>query len=136
MLPFANIVSIPALNVFTGRPFVGASASVVFATPFLRYFSILGCTSVGKKDLTKAIFTDGLCVGLVPDGLKGIFSQNESDEVVNLKHSKGLAKFSLINGVPLFPAYSVGNTSVFSAWYDRWGIMKVSERDEDKDKDE
>ena len=37
---FANVLSIPAINTFACRHFVGAGASVVEKTPFLRYMSL------------------------------------------------------------------------------------------------
>jgi hypothetical protein len=43
----------------------------------------------------------------VPDGIAGIFQQNEDDEVVFLKNRKGLAKLCLKHGIPLVPAYSM-----------------------------
>ncbi|KAL1507857.1 hypothetical protein AB1Y20_007465 [Prymnesium parvum] len=123
VLPLANLLSIPAINSFAFRPFVGAPASVVFHTPFLRYMTLFGAVDVSAKSMAKAA-ASGLCVGIVPDGIAGIFKNNESDEVVFLKNRKGLAKLALRTGTPILPAYSVGNTAVFTAWFDPFGMME------------
>ena len=46
VLPFANVLSIPAINTFAFRHFVGAAASVVKSTPFLRYMGMFGIIDV------------------------------------------------------------------------------------------
>ena len=123
VLPFANVLSIPAINTFSFRHFVGAGASVVPKTPFLRYMTLFGFIDVSAKSIAKALDA-GTCVGTVPDGIAGIFRCTAADEVVVLKHRKGLAKLALRTGHPIVPAYSVGNTAAFSAWFDRFGILE------------
>lgn len=127
VLPVANLLSMPAINVFAFRQFVGAPASVVFNTPFLRYMCMFGCVSVGRKSIAKAV-KSGRCVGMVPDGIAGLFQTNAKDEIVSLANRKGLAKLSLRNGIPIVPAYSIGNTQAFSAWFDSFGIMESLSR--------
>jgi 2-acylglycerol O-acyltransferase 2 len=61
----------------------------------------------------------GIDVGMVPDGIAGIFQQNEDDEVVYLKNRKGLAKLCLKNGIAIVPAYSLGNTTAYDCWFDK-----------------
>mmetsp|Transcript_20267 Transcript_20267/g.47328 ORF Transcript_20267/g.47328 Transcript_20267/m.47328 type:complete len:359 (+) Transcript_20267:125-1201(+) len=123
VLPLANILSISAVTTFTFRKFVGAGASVVGYTPFLRYMTMYGFTDVSSKSIAKSL-SQGVSVGLVPDGIAGIFRCSGSDEVVVLKKRKGLARLALRTGHALVPAYSIGNTAAFSAWYDPWGIME------------
>ena len=128
VLPLANMLSVSAINSFLGRHFVGAPASVVFRTPFLRYLTLLGCVDVAAKSIARAT-SAGVCVGMVPDGIAGIFrSCSEEDEVVYLKERKGLAKHALRTGTPILPAYSIGNTAVYGAWFDRWGVMEALSR--------
>lgn len=124
VLPFANLLSISAINLFTFTgPFLGAPASVTFNTPFLRYFTMLGTCDCSREVVAKEIEC-GNSVGVVPDGIAGIFRCNDGDEVCFLKSRKGLAKLSLKTGAPIVPAYSLGNTAVFKAWFDKWGIME------------
>lgn len=126
VLPLANLLSIPAINIAV-RPFVGAPASVVFRTPFLRYMTLFGAVDVSGRSMARAT-SKGICVGIVPDGIAGIFKCRDQDEVVYLKNRKGLAKLALKTGTPLLPAYSIGNTAVFGAWFDPFGIMEFFSR--------
>lgn len=126
VLPLANVLSMAAINAFTQNRFLGGSASVVLFTPFLRYLSMIGgVIAVSASSLTKASKA-GSCVGIVPDGIAGIFQQNAGtgEERVALKNRMGLAKLSLRTGIPIVPAYSLGNTAVFSSWYDSYGLME------------
>ena len=79
MLPFANVLSIPAINTFNFRHFVGAGASVVPKTPFLRYMAMFGFIDVSAKSIAAAL-AQGTCVGTVPDGIAGIFRCTADDE--------------------------------------------------------
>lgn len=131
VLPLANFLSMPAINAFSPNRFLGGGASVTLYTPFLRYLTCLGgAIDVSKASLMKAS-KQGKCIGIVPDGIAGIFQQNANgaEERVALKERMGLAKLCLQEGIPIVPAYSLGNTAVFSSWYDRFGIMeKLSRR--------
>ena len=90
VLPFANLLSIAAINNFLGCPFVGAAASVVFHTPMLRYLTLYGVVSVDRHSIEKAV-RRGKCVGIVPDGVAGIFKtsshldQRGEEEKVTVK---------------------------------------------------
>ncbi|KAG8463123.1 hypothetical protein KFE25_011120 [Diacronema lutheri] len=129
VLPFANVLSIPAINTFGFRAFRGAPASVVFRTPFLRYLTLFPCVGVDRTSIIRA--TDaGTCVGIVPDGVAGIFRMHAAPrgEFVALRSKKGLARLALRTGTPILPAYSFGNTQVLSCWYDSFGILEAVSR--------
>ena len=51
-------------------------------------------------------------------------NEHHLDEVVKLKHRKGIAKLALRTGHPIVPAYSIGNTAAFSAWFDPFGLLE------------
>lgn len=127
VLPFANLLSIPAINTFLGCPFVGSGASVVFHTPFLRYMTLWGVVAVDRKSIEKAV-SRGKCVGIVPDGVAGIFKTSSHKELVAMKDRKGIARLALRTGTPIVPAYSFGNTTAFSCWYDSFGILEFISR--------
>lgn len=134
VLPLANFLSMPAINAFTTMRFLGGGASVTMWTPGLRYLGCFGgVTDVSASSLDRAT-KKGFCVGIVPDGIAGIFQQSRTDagedteERVKLKDRKGLAKLSLRTGIPIVPAYSLGNTKVFSMWHDPFGCMEALSR--------
>jgi 2-acylglycerol O-acyltransferase 2 len=128
VLPIANVLSIPAVNSFACLRFVGAAASVVRHTPWLRYITLLGTCDVSGKAMAGACQKRNMCVGMVPDGIAGIFQQNEEDEVVFLGKRKGLAKLCIKQGLALVPAYSIGNTTAFDCWFDRSGTLEFLSR--------
>lgn len=130
VLPLANFLSMPAINAFSPNRFLGGGATVTLYTPFLRYLTCLGgAIDVSKKSLMRAS-AKGHCIGIVPDGIAGIFQQNANgaEERVALKKRMGLAKLCLNEGIPIVPAYSLGNTAVFSSWYDKFGVMESLSR--------
>eukprot|EP00471_Norrisiella_sphaerica_P003105 CAMPEP_0184486282 /NCGR_PEP_ID=MMETSP0113_2-20130426/7794_1 /TAXON_ID=91329 /ORGANISM="Norrisiella sphaerica, Strain BC52" /LENGTH=356 /DNA_ID=CAMNT_0026868081 /DNA_START=274 /DNA_END=1344 /DNA_ORIENTATION=+ len=127
VLPIANVLSMLGINLFA-RPFVGGGASVVLNAPFLRYMSLFGgMVSVSASSIDKAT-TKGLCVGLCPDGIAGMFRTSDENEVVYLRNRMGLAKFALRTGKAIIPAYSIGNTKIFTPWFDPYGIMEFLSR--------
>eukprot|EP00929_Paragymnodinium_shiwhaense_P075081 TRINITY_DN38398_c0_g2_i1.p1 TRINITY_DN38398_c0_g2~~TRINITY_DN38398_c0_g2_i1.p1 ORF type:complete len:360 (-),score=77.89 TRINITY_DN38398_c0_g2_i1:223-1302(-) len=130
VLPLANILSMAVFNTFGNRRFLGGGASITLQTPFLRYMTLLGgAVDVSSSTLSRET-ARGNCIGIVPDGIAGIFTQNTDgvSEEVALKKRKGLAKLSLKKGIPIIPAYSMGNTAVYTSWYDSFGIMESLSR--------
>mmetsp|Transcript_9214 Transcript_9214/g.16949 ORF Transcript_9214/g.16949 Transcript_9214/m.16949 type:complete len:379 (+) Transcript_9214:40-1176(+) len=127
VLPFANMLSIPIINLFLDCPFVGAAADVVFSTPGLRYMMTYGCIAADRKSMEKTL-ANGQCVGILPDGVAGIFRTNPKRELVAMKDRKGLARLALRTGTPLVPVYSFGNTAAFSCWYDSFGVLEAISR--------
>jgi len=130
VLPFANILSMAAVNSFSFLPadFKGAPASVVFNTPFLRYLTLLGpACGVSGKAIEREL-SNGCYVGIVPDGIAGIFCCDHSHEAVYLKNRKGLAKLALRTGCALIPCYSMGNTEAFTPHFDPFGVMEFLSR--------
>ena len=127
VMPFANVLSIPMINTFI-RPFRGAGANVTARTPFLRYLTTFGFVDASAQSIVDKL-NEGFCVGLVPDGIAGIFAYHGNDEIVAMKHRKGIAKLALKHGITILPAYSVGNTAIYTPVFDKWGLCeKISRR--------
>mmetsp|Transcript_41838 Transcript_41838/g.101687 ORF Transcript_41838/g.101687 Transcript_41838/m.101687 type:complete len:171 (-) Transcript_41838:142-654(-) len=94
----------------------------------MRWLTCLGVVSASKASILKYL-RQGAHVGLVPDGIAGIFYTREDKEVVPIKFRMGAAKLALENGVTLQPAYIFGNTLPFRIWYDREGrLMSLSRK--------
>lgn len=125
VLPVANVLSMPAINAFTPNRFIGASASVVLRTPFLRYMTCLGGACDVSSETLRRETRKGTCIGIVADGIAGIFkNRGGPEEIMALKTRKGLARLSVKTGIPVVPAYSLGNTAVYTPWFDSFGIME------------
>eukprot|EP00285_Hemiselmis_virescens_P014232 CAMPEP_0173384196 /NCGR_PEP_ID=MMETSP1356-20130122/6757_1 /TAXON_ID=77927 ORGANISM="Hemiselmis virescens, Strain PCC157" /NCGR_SAMPLE_ID=MMETSP1356 /ASSEMBLY_ACC=CAM_ASM_000847 /LENGTH=349 /DNA_ID=CAMNT_0014339421 /DNA_START=135 /DNA_END=1183 /DNA_ORIENTATION=+ len=61
VMPFSNLLSIPAINTFTFRKFKGAAASALFRTPMLRYFILM--TAGWRQGCTGRVLRGGTWVG-------------------------------------------------------------------------
>ena len=122
VFPFGNLLACAAINLL-GIPFVGSAADVVGRVPILRWIHYLGVVSAAKHSVLEQI-RRGTHVGLVPDGIAGIFYTVREREVVPIQSRMGAAKLALAHGISLQPSYLFGNSSVFSVWYDEAGRLQ------------
>lgn len=121
VFPISSLCGGFATNAFMQGQMIAGTASIVHRLPFLRYIAAFGPScDVSAKTIRRHI-NEGHCVGLVADGIAGIFCKPH--EVV-LKTRKGLAKLSLTQGVPILTSYSFGNTEVYSVGQDPCGVLK------------
>eukprot|EP00486_Rosalina_sp_Unknown_P006423 CAMPEP_0201577562 /NCGR_PEP_ID=MMETSP0190_2-20130828/24000_1 /ASSEMBLY_ACC=CAM_ASM_000263 /TAXON_ID=37353 /ORGANISM="Rosalina sp." /LENGTH=153 /DNA_ID=CAMNT_0048009715 /DNA_START=705 /DNA_END=1166 /DNA_ORIENTATION=- len=70
----------------------------------------------------------GYNVGLVADGIAGMFVKSEKNESILLKKRKGIAKLSLQQGTSVVPTYGFGSTALFTSYVDDYGIMQALSR--------
>jgi hypothetical protein len=84
---------------------------------------MLGVVSAGKKTVIRTLAA-GYHVGLVPDGIAGIFYAREPAEVVPVKNRMGAAKLALETATTLQPCYLFGNSQPLDIWYDQGGRMQ------------
>lgn len=129
----ALLCSALAGNDATGvpSPHRGVCADVLLAAPVVGlFFRWLGCGSASKKSLLRLLGSGS--VGLIPEGIAGIFAnyQQEEDEGegsekkepknknkqcrVFLVSRKGFVKAAIEAGAPLVPCYHFGTADVFS----------------------
>ena len=80
VMPFGSVLNIPSVNHFVFRKFKGCTASVLGQIPMLRYLWLWGCEDVSGKNMKKMV-EKGYCVGLVCDGIAGIFKGDVNNEV-------------------------------------------------------
>jgi len=123
VMPFGSVLSIPGINTFVFRKFKGGTASILSRIPMLRYLYMWGTIDVSGKSLAAGL-KQGYCVGVVCDGIAGIFKCTRENEAFYLKDRKSLAKFCIRNGCPFVPAYSVGNSQAFCSWFDKFGVLE------------
>eukprot|EP00662_Eupelagonemidae_sp_cell21_P015499 gene15499-36475_t len=142
----APISGILCISGYGGDPgFLGSSAWVVKWTPFLRYVTLYGCTTVDKPSIVNSI-NGGRHVAILTDGIAGIFKKDTGrasgpdarDDVCVMKERRGwvesaacapeeggggfrgIAKLALKYGLPVLPAYGFGNNNAMGALCDRW----------------
>jgi len=127
VFPIGSLLSIPAINDFLGVNFRGGMASVVAKTPALRSLTSCGCTDVSKKNIVREITKNGATVGIVSDGINGIFAgalDGKNVETLAIEDKKGIAKLALEQGIDVNIVHWLGNSDVLVPLVDPFGIMK------------
>eukprot|EP00457_Paulinella_chromatophora_P003964 gb/GEZN01003974.1/.p1 GENE.gb/GEZN01003974.1/~~gb/GEZN01003974.1/.p1 ORF type:complete len:426 (-),score=78.17 gb/GEZN01003974.1/:343-1620(-) len=128
VIPFGICCYAMYYKVFGGKPVRFVGASILFRIPIIRQMvQALGVIPADKKSIIKAL-REGYHVGLMLDGIAGMFNIRPGKEVAQIMNRFGICKISLMTGVPLVPVFFFGQTSQFSAWYDPWGVMKKMSR--------
>jgi len=128
-----NFVAIPAISLVSGLGIkkgriLGCAADIVARTPFLRYMTMFGLCSANKKTIIQQL-NGGNCLGLNPDGIAGMFQQyNEQTEPMYVLKRKGISRMILENEIQAIPCHIMGNSTVLTAVFDRYGIIKSVSR--------
>ncbi len=63
-------------------------------------------------------------VGVVLDGIAGMFKSDKDTEIASIKQRKGIIKIALRAGVPIVPTYGFGHTLLWKIVVDPFGIME------------
>lgn len=63
-------------------------------------------------------------VGVILDGIAGMFHQSAEEETAFLKKRKGIVKIALRAGVPIVPVYGFGHTASYKILVDPFGILE------------
>ena len=64
-------------------------------------------------------------VGVVLDGIEGMFASSRQQEVGCVLRRKGIVKIALRTGVPLVPVYCFGHTELWTVVTDPLGILQA-----------
>jgi Diacylglycerol acyltransferase len=65
-------------------------------------------------------------VGIILDGIDGMFSCCPQQEIATILQRKGIVKIALKAGVPLVPVYGFGHTSLWTIVVDPLGILQYA----------
>lgn len=131
VMPVGALLSIAAMNEVLGIPFTGSGASVIFKVPGLRFQTMMGIVDVSKKSIIRTIKEKGLTVGVVSDGIKGMFKATTSKdnvEVMAIKNSKGVSKIALQMGVGVGVVHWFGNSAALVPIVDGFGVCQALSR--------
>ena len=116
---------------FIGNEQVTAVASAVKHTPGLRQFAApLWPVDAGRDELLPRLKERGQTVGIIPDGINGIFARCKADgsggagDAVVLGAKRGLMRLALESGAGCMASYFVGTLNIYSIWQDRWGVLR------------
>jgi len=104
-----------------------AVAGAVQATPGLRQFAApLWGVDASRASMHRRLLV-GETIGLIPDGINGIFANQGGDALV-LGKKRGLVRLALQSGAVCMPAYFIGTLQLYSIWQDRWGVLRALSR--------
>ena len=109
-----------------------AVAGAVSSTPGLRQFAApLWAVSASRASLSSRL-TRGETIGLIPDGINGIFAGAEAGtagrELLVLGRKRGLVRLALQSGAVCMPAYFIGTLQLFTICQDRFGVLRALSR--------
>lgn len=124
ILPWSTSGAISKL--FGGRLTVWGGAPVLFKLPMLRpLLAQFGTFPAGKKGNHQSL-ADGNNVGLVLDGIAGMFcrARGHGDEQLYLRKRKAVCAIALQSGAPIVPAYCFGSNEVATVLADPLGLLR------------
>ena len=91
----------------------------------------IGYIAAKSKHILKVLQKDGHNVGIVLDGIDGMFHNNNTSsshgknrEVGCIRSRKGIIKIALKAGTPIIPVYGFGHTSMYTVLVDPFGILQ------------
>lgn len=100
-------------------------APVVLKIPIVRYLARkVGYIPAKSAPILETLTKRNENVGLVLDGIAGMFHQSNDEETAFLKQRKGIVKIALKAGVPIVPVYGFGHTSLYTVCVDPFGILE------------
>lgn len=113
-----------------------AGANAVKYTPGLRHFTQgLWVISADRKSLKRCLQERptekrqrGGCVGVVPDGIAGIFHSKPGTDILHLGKKRGLMRIALEEGACVGAGWFSGTTDCFTIVQDPLGIMRSVSR--------
>jgi len=120
-----GIVAYPAwsrlFGDFLNRP---TAAPAVLKIPIISYFlKAIGYIDAASSSIKKAV-SRGENVGVVLDGIAGMFQKDSKVEVGYVRERKGIVKIALTTGAPLVPCYGFGHSDMWRILLDPFGILE------------
>ncbi|CAD7961990.1 unnamed protein product [Amoebophrya sp. A120] len=98
-------------------------APVLFKLPFVSaLLRSLGYIPANGKKIEKYLELKQ-SIGIVLDGIKGMFYQSKKRETACIADRKGIVKIALKTGKPLIPVYAFGQSELYSVLQDPFGIL-------------
>jgi len=101
-------------------------APVVLKLPIVSSFmKHMGYIPAKAKHIVDTLTKKEENVGVVLDGIAGMFRSDKNTEIANIKQRKGIIKIALRAGVPIVPTYGFGHTSLWKIVVDPFGILEA-----------
>ena len=101
-------------------------APVVLKLPIVSTFmKHMGYVPAKAKHIVDTLTKKEENVGVVLDGIAGMFRSDNDTEIASIKQRKGIIKIALRAGVTIVPTYGFGTTSLWKIVVDPFGILEV-----------
>lgn len=88
------------------------------------YLNAIGYVPAKSKSIVETLAKKDRNVGIVLDGIDGMFHSNGQDETGAILNRKGICKIALKAGVAIVPIYGFGHTGLYDVYVDPLGILK------------
>ena len=84
-----------------------------------------GYVPATAKSIDRVLSKGDQSVGLILDGIEGMFMSSSKEEVGCVLKRKGIIKIALRAGVPIVPVYCFGHTALWTVLADPFGILQA-----------
>ena len=84
----------------------------------------IGYIPAKSKDILNTLTKKEENIGVVLDGIAGMFQPSGTQETIYIQQRKGIVKIALRAGTPIIPVYGFGHTSLYSVIVDPFGILE------------
>jgi 1-acyl-sn-glycerol-3-phosphate acyltransferase len=102
------------------------TAPIVLSLPIISsYMKKIGFIPAKAKNIMETLTKKEENVGVILDGIEGMFYTSENEERAPILRRKGIIKIALRAGAPIVPVYAFGHTSLYTIWQDPFGILKA-----------
>lgn len=88
------------------------------------YLNAIGYVPAKSKPIVEALTKKNRNVGLVLDGIDGMFHSGDGHETGAILNRKGICKIALKADVAIVPIYGFGHTGVYDVVVDPFGILQ------------
>jgi len=100
-------------------------APVILQLPIVSFFmKSVGYVPAKAKSITDTLTKKEENIGIILDGIAGMFQQRQHEEIAHIRARKGIVKIALRAGVPIVPVYGFGHTSLYRVVVDPFGILE------------
>merc|ERR1740130_1016073 len=100
-------------------------APILLRLPLIgHYMKSIGYIPAKSKNILDALTKKDVNVGIILDGIDGMFHSTNDDEVGAILKRKGIIKIALKAGVPIIPCYGFGHTQLYDIYVDPFGILQ------------
>ena len=101
-------------------------APILLKLPLVGYFlRKVGYVPAKSKYIVETLTKKEENVGIILDGINGMFQTSSKQEKAYLKERKGIVKIALRSGAPLVPVYGFGHTALYTVLVDPFGLLQL-----------